>query len=259
MRLLAIGDFHGKVPKRLKKFCKKNKIDYILSSGDFMDVTKTRRLLIFKYLNQKKEWWEIIGLKKAKEIIKKEIKTTKKALKILDSINIPIYIIPGNAEPLNKTRFGQDTYYNLIKPHKNFIDAHKKIIFINNYQILGFGGYGPKPETTVKIYGKKFTKKMKIRIEKKKQKLHKLFKKINPERTIFFIHDAPYNTKLDVVRYPSSPAKGKHVGDSILRKFIEKYQPFLCICGHMHEYQNYCFIGRTLVVNPVMAEKERLL
>ena len=42
---------------------------------------------------------------------------------------------------------------------------------------------------------------------------------------------------------------GKHVGDEIIREFIEKYQPQVAICGHMHETQGTDQIKKSLVIN----------
>jgi len=45
------------------------------------------------------------------------------------------------------------------------------------------------------------------------------------------------------------PLNGKHVGDEIIREFIERYQPRIAVCGHMHETQGVDKIGKTLVIN----------
>jgi len=93
---------------------------------------------------------------------------------------------------------------------------------------------------------------MKEKIDKKENIIDKLFHKTEPERTIFIGHDMPYNTKFDVVTYSGAPeaVKGKHIGDRILRKEIEKHKPLLYVGGHMHEHQEKMKIGKTIVVNP---------
>ena len=79
----------------------------------------------------------------------------------------------------------------------------------------------------------------------------------DPGRTIHLFHAPPYDTALDWVppggtyQYLSLP---DHVGSSEIRRFIEREQPYLVICGHCHEsmvlgdYRTQ--IGRTPCVNP---------
>lgn len=78
--------------------------------------------------------------------------------------------------------------------------------------------------------------------------LEMLVKKVkNPQRTIFVTHAPPHDTKLDMVnRY----MKTKHVGSVAVRKFIEKYQPFATLHGHIHESQGSEKIGKTICINP---------
>lgn len=78
-----------------------------------------------------------------------------------------------------------------------------------------------------------------------------------PERTIHLFHSPPYNTPLDWI-----PPRGQydhlrfpdHVGSSEIRRFIERVQPYLVICGHCHEsvvlgdYRTV--LGSTVSINP---------
>jgi Icc-related predicted phosphoesterase len=41
-----------------------------------------------------------------------------------------------------------------------------------------------------------------------------------------------------------------NVGSSSVRVAIEKYQPPLVLCGHIHESNGVCRIGKSLVINP---------
>jgi Icc-related predicted phosphoesterase len=61
---------------------------------------------------------------------------------------------------------------------------------------------------------------------------------------IFCPHAPPSDTVCD--RIPS----GKHVGSAVIRAFIERAQPDLTLCGHIHEARGTDRIGRTEVVNP---------
>ena len=60
---------------------------------------------------------------------------------------------------------------------------------------------------------------------------------------VFIPHSPPVNTKLDRIH------SGKNVGSVSVRTVIEKYQPDIAICGHIHEARGTDTIGRTPVVN----------
>ena len=57
-------------------------------------------------------------------------------------------------------------------------------------------------------------------------------------------HAPPYGTTCDRIR------SGAHVGSAALRALIEREQPDLVLCGHIHESRGEDVIGRTRVVNP---------
>ena len=61
---------------------------------------------------------------------------------------------------------------------------------------------------------------------------------------LFISHTPPFNTSLDIV------TNGQHVGSKAVRDFIEKYQPDVCITGHIHEAKGEDRIGRTIIINP---------
>jgi len=56
-------------------------------------------------------------------------------------------------------------------------------------------------------------------------------------------HAPPFNTKVDIVH------SGLHVGSEAVRNFIEKYEPDLCLCGHIHEAAGEDRIGKTHIIN----------
>ena len=79
----------------------------------------------------------------------------------------------------------------------------------------------------------------------------------DPSRTIHVFHSPPYNTPLDHIPPPGRYdflSLPDHVGSSEIRRFIERVQPHLVLCGHCHEavvlgdYRTD--IGKTRCVNP---------
>ena len=60
---------------------------------------------------------------------------------------------------------------------------------------------------------------------------------------LMICHTPPYATKCDRL------SNGTAVGSSAARRFIEEYQPEVCISGHIHESPGVDFIGATQVLN----------
>jgi Icc-related predicted phosphoesterase len=63
------------------------------------------------------------------------------------------------------------------------------------------------------------------------------------EVKVFVPHAPPHNTKVDKV------FMGTHVGSKSVRDFIEREQPDVVICGHIHEARGQDLIGRSKIVN----------
>ncbi len=63
---------------------------------------------------------------------------------------------------------------------------------------------------------------------------------------ILIAHCPPFHTAVDRIY------DGTHVGSTSVRRFVEIYQPDLCISGHIHEAPGEDRIGNTLIVNPGM-------
>lgn len=63
-------------------------------------------------------------------------------------------------------------------------------------------------------------------------------------RKIFCPHAPPLETACDRL------ASGEHVGSAVIRAFIEREQPDVVLCGHIHEARSVDEVGRSKVVNP---------
>jgi hypothetical protein len=67
--------------------------------------------------------------------------------------------------------------------------------------------------------------------------LEQLAKQSNPRKTVYLIHEPPYNTPLDVISKDNKYMKNDsiHIGSKAVRRFIETQQPLLTLHGHIHE------------------------
>ena len=61
---------------------------------------------------------------------------------------------------------------------------------------------------------------------------------------IFCPHAPPRETACDRL------SSGQHVGSAAVRAFVEREQPDLVLCGHIHESRGMDMIGQSRIVNP---------
>ncbi len=62
--------------------------------------------------------------------------------------------------------------------------------------------------------------------------------------TVFCPHAPPRGTACDLL------ASGEHVGSVAVRSFVEREQPDVVLCGHIHEARAIDTLGRSTVANP---------
>lgn len=224
MKILAIGDPHGKLPNNLDKIVKRNNPDLIICVGDHGDTPKNPFL--------EKEWEKF---RKQKRSIKR---STKEIFKKISSYKIPVLTLQGN---MMRTT-GMPVMRNLYSKYKNVY--HKRI---GKIKLLGqifvlFDFFHEKHN----IRGHKFTRKRFISNKKRELRLNKLLKE-NPDS--FLISHSPPFGKVDEVRNQFTNFKKKHVGSKILTDAIKKYPVKYVFCGHIHEARGKARIGKTIVYN----------
>jgi Icc-related predicted phosphoesterase len=64
------------------------------------------------------------------------------------------------------------------------------------------------------------------------------------EYVILMAHNPPFDTRTDRVSF------NRPVGSQAVRKFIETYQPDVCVTGHIHESKAVDRVGKTQIINP---------
>ncbi len=117
------------------------------------------------------------------------------------------------------------------------INLHSTGKIIQNVGIFGVGGSNPTPFNTPNEYSENELEAFcNVAYEKVK----------NTNHHILVSHTPPHATKTDMLR------NGAHVGSKVLRAFLEKRQPDLCLTGHIHESKAEDAIGRTMIINPGM-------
>lgn len=256
MKILALGDFHGTFPKKINNIIKKEKIDLVISNGDYFPF-HFRKLWFKHCYGTGVELWEVIGKDKYKELVLKDLKEGEKSLKGLNNLSIPVASIYGNVDytrkidtmdiKIDKKHYWdwdeQDFFSKIIKKYKNIHMFTYSYYKFKEFILVGaYGGSNPG-----KVRSKNFIKHKKIL-----DSLFKKFKKENKNRKVIFVsHNPPNNTKLDKIGMKAHKlVRGKHYGSKLVRQIINKHQPFLHIAGHIHESKGKQNIGKTLSINP---------
>lgn len=256
VKILAVGDFHGKFPlEKIKKFVKDEGIDFVISVGDFFPWSM--KDLFFKYCYRTdKNLWDVLGKKEYKKKFLEDLKRgEQKVISKLNELPVPVFTTIGNYDATNindqypddkwKTDWkwaAKDFLSPLLEKYKNIhrIDYG----FAQIGEVVLIGGYGHSSTGFVKSGAYK----------KHRAALGFLFKKFRKEnkkgRVIFVIHNPPYDTKLDKIgRGADKAVRRKHLGSKMSRRTINRYLPSLVVCGHMHENQGKDKIDKTTVVN----------
>lgn len=131
----------------------------------------------------------------------------------------PVFLIHGNHEDPSLLEDVNEHYENL-----HFVHGIEKEF--DGISVLGWGGGG---------------------FSERDPQLAAFAKKLKPKRTrILMFHGPPKGTAADY-----RPDWEVHVGCLTRRDVVERLEPVVAICGHIHEsFGAQSMIGRTLVLNP---------
>ena len=217
MRILILGDPHGKIPKS-------SKADLILCTGDLGNADLIREYF-FKYTLNDLNWHKILPKKEIKEAYEQTINSSIEVINSLGKTNIPVLLIFGNADLLDKDvkelnkkfKFKLNSLEREIKKFKNIKVIHKIVVRFKGLKIAGLN-YSNKDRDI------KFLNKTK-------------------ELDILLNHSPPYKI-LDL----AMPIK-KHLGSKIILKYIKLAKPRYLICGHIHEAKGIKKFEETTVIN----------
>ena len=211
MKILTLGDPHGKLPKNLDSIIKKNKPALIVCTGDYAKV---------KMLP---DGTGLVNNQSQKKIIKK-----------IGSFNLPVLTLKGNMYLSRKTK---KIFTKEINKYKNIHYKHTGKLNIKDQNFIFFDFLYEKE--SLRVRNNVVFSKMRSNANREK-KLNKLLKE--NKNPILIAHNPPYGV-LDQIH------SGKHVGSKILLKAIKKHQPKYVFCGHIHEGKGMRKIGKTEVHN----------
>ena len=151
----------------------------------------------------------------------------RRLLLILSEINIPVFFVPGNCDPPSLTNLNFD----------NIKCIHSRGVTYGDLVFIGIGGSPITPFNTP------FEMNEREIAEILQNCINSLGDEVGQRQIILVSHPPPKNTRLDRTAF------GIHAGSISVRRFIEKHNPLLVACGHIHEAKGEERIGETLIVN----------
>lgn len=131
-------------------------------------------------------------------------------------------------------------YGNMDKPEvddyltQEGINLHGNGYVFEDVGIFGCGGSSPTPFNTPSEISE---------ADIERYLIHGYNKVKDARWKIMVCHTPPRDTATDIIH------TGAHVGSYIVREFIIKYRPDVCITGHIHESRGKDKVGNTTVLN----------
>jgi Icc-related predicted phosphoesterase len=276
MKILAIGDLHGRKP-----IIKHKDFDAIISIGDIAsdrDLSKyTRQWMKYIKSNPKIGIEQFLinklGKRKLAQLEKKSLIEGNKILRYLDGFGKPIFFVAGNwDQSYGKSRIKDieksDYHYlkafydfwlgdkinpKLIKGVKNIRNCMYRLHEFQGLNIIGYGlSSAPEKKPVSRKWDLSNLEKISLDVSYKRiiEKLDNAYSKRDKKLpTILLSHNIPYDTKLDTITNKESYAYKKHLGSTVARQFCTRYQPLLCFGGHIHDHHGKDKIKKTTVVN----------
>jgi len=150
----------------------------------------------------------------------------EKLLRKISVSDIPVLFVPGNCDSPSLIS---------LTDLEGIHNIHGCSRIVDGICFGGIGGSSPSP----------FNTPFELSEERICQILDGIsFDSVGCSWRILVSHSPPLDTSLDRTRF------GLHVGSRSVRGFIEKEQPDLILCGHIHESRGKDHLGGSVIVNP---------
>ena len=269
LKFLAMSDLEGRhdlVKKLLAADL--SKYDLLLYKGDTPDPQVYKK--IRRAMTLSGDQWSArtsTGIYEEHEESQKAFRKSVEDSTIINNLfgeikkKLPIYGVLGNSDTV-PTMVAPMIGMEAVDFGKYIILVHNKIEKFKGFTFVGYNG-------RVRYLDEEIVEAPQLSFleENALADLHKLFKQVDPAKTIFVTHAPPYGVLDKVapewVSYGvgtyGDKAKEGHIGANAFRTIAFEYQPLLHTFGHIHETPGVEKHGRTTFMNGgAMGETEEM-
>lgn len=260
--LIMGGDIVGKLlipiitsPDGRRRVTLHGQLKWLENEDDLDAVIKNIELLGFYYVSMTEEEFKSVqgDQNKIEALVYEKAKVRlanwiEMAGERLPNSGAKLYVTGGNDDPVETIEFLEN------QQTDHFMLCEEQTLQLDEiHTMVSLGISNPTPWDTPREYPEEVIA----------QKIETLVEGIEDfTNVIFNFHIPPFNSgldscpELDTTKDPPEPVlKGgqqifQPVGSHSVMAAIEKYQPLLALCGHIHEARGTARIGRTLVINP---------
>ncbi|MDA3836096.1 MAG: metallophosphoesterase [Nanoarchaeota archaeon] len=278
VKILVVGDLHGVKPQiHFKDF------DCIIQPGDVCGSDKIRKMykkyfriidVLGEFAPSFEEFADMeFGSGGHDELVEESMVKGREIIEYLNSFGVPVFIVPGNWDnSYGKTRIknmekndynydktwvdwwlGKSMNKKLVEGLDNIYDCQFSCYEFEGVNFVGFGNTSGPEKLKERLKKGKYGRKDKLKLRKKVYELYGrlegLFRVAKGKPVVYISHNVPYG-KMDKVIEEGSYANGKHAGSTVSKEMIMKYQPLVCVGGHIHEwFGRRTKMGKTTVLN----------
>jgi Icc-related predicted phosphoesterase len=164
----------------------------------------------------------------------------------LEPLGVKCYWTGGNDD--------QEKILQSVQQNEFFVNVEEKVIKLDEeHEMMSFGWSNPTPWKTPRECNEE-------ELASRLAKVADLVQEVGS--CVYNIHPPPFDSTLDIAAKldtsfdpPKAVTSAGNVvwipvGSSAVRELIEKTQPLLMLCGHIHETKNATKIKRTTCINP---------
>ena len=257
MKLLVVGDLHGQAPR-----IPDEEFDAVIVPGDVCGDSGIKPLMMQAVAARRSgeevvDWWDVVSKQEAARLVDESIQAGRAVLKELDSLGVPVFIVPGNwdwtgYEDASWPLMQEDLFESrVIKGFANVVNIEDSLVELEGLSLIGYGRVNGPELVELRGYAD-VTEEEVLDSREHYEELVEFFSLLFEDAkspVLFLAHNVPYDTTLDVISNAQSAVDGMHYGSNVVRELIERFQPLASIGGHIHEHYGTDVIGKTVCLN----------